>query len=76
MVGMDIETNMLLSHMMNKRLSRKSSNQEPVELPLCNIIRWELTQRNSERPAPQETLIRGLYHLSSQYPSSHDHICH
>jgi hypothetical protein len=32
------------------RLSRNSSNQEPVELPLFNIIRWELTQRNSDCP--------------------------
>ena len=37
-VGMDIETNMLMSHMMNMRLRRKSSKQEPMELPLFNII--------------------------------------
>ena len=50
MGGRDLETVMLLPHRMNMRLSRNSSNQEPVELPLFNIIRWELTQRNSDCP--------------------------
>ena len=45
-----MERVMLLPHRMNMRLSRNSSNQEPVELPLFNIIRWELTQRNSDCP--------------------------
>ena len=48
MGGRDLETVMLLPHRMNMRLSRNSSNQEPVELPLFNIIRWELTQRNND----------------------------
>ena len=50
MGGRDLETVMLLPHRMNMRLSRNSSNQEPVELPLFNILRWELTQRNSDCP--------------------------
>ena len=50
MGGRDLETVMLTPHKMNMRLSRNSSNQEPVELPLFNIIRWELTQRNSDCP--------------------------
>ena len=50
MAGRDLETVMLLPNKMNMRLSRNSSNQEPVELPLFNIIRWELTQRNSDCP--------------------------
>ena len=50
MGGRDLETVMLLPHRMNMRLSRNSSSQEPVELALFNIIRWELTQRNSECP--------------------------
>ena len=52
MGGRDQETVMLLPHRMNMnmRLSRNSSNQEPVELPLFIIIRWELTQRNSDCP--------------------------
>ena len=50
MGGRDLETVMLLPHRMNMRLSRNSSNQEPVELPLFNIIRWELTQRNHDCP--------------------------
>ena len=50
MGGRDLETVMLLPHRMNMRLSTNSSNQEPVELPLFNIIRWELTQRNSDCP--------------------------
>ena len=50
MGGRDLETVMLLPHRMNMRLSRNSSSQEPVELPLFNIIRWELTQRNSDCP--------------------------
>ena len=41
---------MLQPHRMNMRLSRNNSNQEPVDLPLFNIIRWELTQRNSDCP--------------------------
>ena len=45
-----METVMLVPEEMNMRLSRNSSNQEPVELPLFNIIRWELTQRNSDCP--------------------------
>ena len=50
MGGRDRETVMLLPKRVNMRLSRNSSNQEPVELPLFNIIRWELTQRNSDCP--------------------------
>ena len=50
MGGRDLETVMLLPNKMNMRLSRNSSSQEPVELPLFNIIRWELTQRNSDCP--------------------------
>ena len=37
MGGRDLETVMLLPHKMNMRLSRNSSNQDPVELPLFNI---------------------------------------
>ena len=44
MGGRDKETVMLLPNRMNMRLSRNSSNQEPVELPLFNIIRWELSR--------------------------------
>ena len=50
MGGRDMETVMLLPHRMNMRLRRNNSNQEPVELPLFNIIRWQLTQRNSDCP--------------------------
>ena len=50
MGGRDQETVMLLPHKMNMRLSRNSSNQEKVELSLFNIIRWELTQRDSDCP--------------------------
>ena len=50
MGGRDLETVMLLPHRMNMRLSRNSSHQEPVDLPLFNIIRWELTRRNSDCP--------------------------
>ena len=46
----DRETVMLRPHGMNMRLSKNNSNQEPVELPLFNIIRWELTQRNMDCP--------------------------
>ena len=50
MGGRDLETVMLLPNKMNMRLSRNNRNQEPVELPLFSIIRWELTQRNSDCP--------------------------
>ena len=50
MGGRDLETVMLLPRKMNMRLSRNSSNQEPVDLALFNIIRWELTQRNRDCP--------------------------
>ena len=50
MGGRDQETVNLLPHKMNMRLSRNSSNQEPVELPLFNIIKWELTKRNKDCP--------------------------
>ena len=46
----DMDTVLLLPHKMNMRLSRNNINQEPVDLPLFNIIRWELTQRNSDCP--------------------------
>ena len=45
-----MKTVRLVPTRMNMRLSKNSSNQEPVELPLFNIIRWELTQRNSDCP--------------------------
>ena len=45
-----MKTVMLLPHKMNMRLSRNSSNQEQVELPLFNIVRWELAQRNCDCP--------------------------
>ena len=48
--GRDLETVMLTPHKMNMRLSRNSSNQEPVELPLYNIIGWELVKRNMDCP--------------------------
>ena len=44
------ETVMLRPHRMIMRMSRNSSNQEPVDLPLYNIIGWELTQRNMDCP--------------------------
>ena len=50
MGGREQEKVMLLPHKMNMRLSRNSSNQEPVELPLYNIVGWELTQRNMDCP--------------------------
>ena len=50
MGGRDLETVLLLPHRMNMKLSRNSSNQEPVDLPLFNIISWELTQRNMDCP--------------------------
>ena len=41
---------MLLPHRMNMVLSRNNSNQDAVELPLYNIVGWELTQRNMDCP--------------------------
>ena len=48
MGGRNLETVILLPHRNNMRLSRNSSNQKSAELPLFNIIRWELTQRTSD----------------------------
>ena len=45
-----METVILIPKSLNMRLSRNSSNQEPVDLPLFNIISWELIQRNSDCP--------------------------
>ena len=50
MGGRDLETVMLLPQKVNMRLSRHSNNQEPVELPLFTIVKWELTQRNDDCP--------------------------
>ena len=50
MGGRDQETVMLLPHRMIMRLSRNNKEQELVELPLFNIIRWELAARNSDCP--------------------------
>ena len=50
MGGREQETVMLRPHRMIMRMSRNSSNQEPVDLPLYNIIGWELTQRNMDCP--------------------------
>ena len=50
MGGREQETVVLLPSRMNMVLSKNSSNQEPVELPLYNIVGWELTQRNMECP--------------------------
>ena len=50
MGGRDRQTVMLLPNRVNMRLSRNSSNQEPVELPPFNIMRWERSQRNSDCP--------------------------
>ena len=60
MGGRDLETVMLLPHNMNMRLSRNSSNQEPVKLPLFNIIRWELTQGNHDCPDEEIRLVAVL----------------
>ena len=46
----DLRTVMLVPNMMNMRLSKSNINQEPVELPLFNIISWKLTQRNEDCP--------------------------
>ena len=50
MGGREQETVVLLPSRMNMVLSKNSSNQEPVELPLYNIVGWELTQRNIDCP--------------------------
>ena len=50
MGGREQETVILLADRLNMRLSRNSSNQEPVELPLYNIIGWELVKRNMDCP--------------------------
>ena len=50
MGGRETEAVTLIPHEMNMVLSMNSSNQEPVELPLYNIVGWELTQRNRDCP--------------------------
>ena len=51
MDGRDRETVMLLPHMLNMVLSPSNDPQlDPVDLPLFNIIGWQLTQRNSDCP--------------------------
>ena len=48
MGGREKEMVMLLPHRVNMRLSKNNSNQDPVDLPLFNIIRLKLTQRNRD----------------------------
>ena len=50
MGGRDMETVLLQADRMNMRLSKNNTNQEPVDLPLFNIIRWSLAQRNADCP--------------------------
>ena len=50
MKGRERNTVLLLPNMINMRLSRNSSNQEPVDLPLFTITGWLLATSNSNCP--------------------------